>query len=64
MFGDKINDLGPVTFSYVSQFYILSFLVTFSFIFMSFFFLFFNITLHNGDRLQMDKQACAALQIR
>ena len=58
MFGDKIYDLGPVTFSYVSQFYILelSFLVTFSFILMSinFFFLFFNIILHKGDRLPMD----------
>ena len=58
MFGDKIYDLGPVTFSCVSQFYILelSFLVTFSFILMSinFFFLFFNIILHKGDRLPMD----------
>ena len=65
MFGGKIYDLGLVTFSYVSQFYILSFLVMFSYIFMSInFSFFFNIILHKGDRLQMDKQACAVFQIR
>ena len=43
MIGDKIYDLGPVTFSCVSQFYILelSFLVMFSFILMSINFFFF-----------------------
>ena len=34
MLGAKIYDLGPITFSYVSKFYILSLLNTFSFIFM------------------------------
>jgi len=57
MFGGKIYDLGPITFSYVSQFYILSLLVKFSFIFMP-------INFFKGDWLQMDKQACAVFRIR